>query len=199
MGQAIETGQHLLAKELHDVHSAEQLLSKALPRFSKKVSSEEVREKLKERLKDSEEILEATERALTEIAVKTGRKRSHAVEALIEDAKQVTGQMESEDVCDATLIAEMQKIQHYCLAAWGTIAAHARENNQQSLVDVMERALAHGKQFDRELTQLAETAINPRIFARREREDRAGGPPSKGIGEHPHRQGRRSKRAEPVD
>jgi len=160
----IESGHDLLAKELQDIHSAERLLSRELPRLSKHVSSDEVREKLDERLHQGEELLEAVEQELEELEVSVARKRNLAVEGLLEDAKQLMDEIQSEDVLDAALIAELQKVQHYCMAAWGTTAAYAREMEQESLAEAMERALEDGKRLDRELSELAEEGINPHIF-----------------------------------
>jgi ferritin-like metal-binding protein YciE len=185
----IAGGHDLLAKEMLDVYSAENSLSRALPRFLKQVSSEGIREKLQERLEDSKEIIEAIERELDEIGASIGRKKNLAIEGLLEDAKQLTEQIESEDVFDAAFIAEMQKIQHYCMAAWGTIAAYAREGEQQHLAEAMERVLENGKRLDEELTELAEHEINPHIFAEEEHED--GGHKHEGAAER----GRRTKTA----
>src|SRR4051812_24322239 len=149
----ITTGHDLLAKELQGIHSAERLLSRALPKFSKQVSSDELRKKLADRLKEGKDILQAVEHELEELDVSVGRKRNLAVEGLLEDTKQLTGDIDSPDVFDAALIAEIQKVQHYCMAAWGTTAAYAREIELGSLGEAMERALKNGKKFDEELSK----------------------------------------------
>jgi len=200
------SGNDLLAKELREVHSAEQLLSRALPKLAKKISADQVREKLEERLEEGTEIIEAVEHGLEELEVGGGRKRNHAVEGLLDDAKELVEQIESEDILDAALIAAIQKVQHYCIAAWGTIGAYARELEAEDLVQAMERAVENGTRFDQELTELAEQEINPRIFEMSEDEEGDEGEDEKEDGEGKgraeaesagQRQGGRGRRQDP--
>jgi ferritin-like metal-binding protein YciE len=168
---SVASGIDLLAKELRDIRSAEQMIARALPRFSKEVSSEELREKLDERLEEGQEILEAVEQELEELELPAGRRRNPVVEGLLQDTTELVREIEADEVFDAAMIAEVQKLQHYCLAAWGTTAAYAREIEEDALVEVMERAIEHGKRYDEELTQLAEEEVNPIIFEMKEDEE----------------------------
>ncbi len=63
------------------------------------------------------------------------------------------------------LIAGAQKIEHYCVAAWGTARALAQALGIQSVNESMSRALDEGKDLDRQLTELAEGEILPELLA----------------------------------
>jgi ferritin-like metal-binding protein YciE len=63
------------------------------------------------------------------------------------------------------LLGAVQKLEHYCIAAWGTSASLGRLLNQPSVVTLMERLVEEGKRDDEALTQLAESEINPAMIA----------------------------------
>ena len=63
---------------------------------------------------------------------------------------------------EAVTIAGLQKLEHYCIASWGTVKAMASETGEQELAQAMERAIKEGYQWDEEMTQLAEGRINPK-------------------------------------
>lgn len=171
----VTSGLDLLAKELRDIHSAEQMLSRGLPRLSRQVSDDRVRQKLEQRVEEGKEILEAVDQELEELEISVGRSKNVVMEGFLDDANQLIQDIEVEEVLDAAVVAEIQKIQHYCIAAWGTTAAYAREMEEEQLVDAMERALEDGKRFDEELNRLAEEEINPRVFEMEEGEEEEDG------------------------
>jgi hypothetical protein len=67
---------------------------------------------------------------------------------------------ENEILVEPLLLASIQKIEHYCIAAWGTAAAMGRLLGQESVVETMEQVLEEGKRFDEEMTRLAEQEVN---------------------------------------
>jgi ferritin-like metal-binding protein YciE len=74
-------------------------------------------------------------------------------------------EIDDEKLLDPVLLASLQKVEHYCIAAWGTAAAMGRLMNQQSVVKTMERVLDEGKRYDEEMTELAEQEVNPAMLA----------------------------------
>jgi ferritin-like metal-binding protein YciE len=79
--------------------------------------------------------------------------------------------LDDEKFRDPVLLASMQKIEHYCIAAWGTAAAMGRLLGQQKVVKTMEQVLTEGKQFDDQMTRLAEDEVNPRMLEGNEGEE----------------------------
>ncbi len=59
------------------------------------------------------------------------------------------------------LLASIQKIEHYCIAAWGTAKSLANAQGEKTVVELMEQALNEGKRYDEEMTELAEREVNP--------------------------------------
>jgi ferritin-like metal-binding protein YciE len=159
-------GTQLLVLELQEIHSAETQLSRVIPRLSKAVESDKLREFVDLRLEQGERLIEEIETALDELDESPGRKKNVAAEGLINDMREHIQEIEPGPALDAVLIAALQKTEHYCVAAWGTAKSLGQATDQKTVVRSMERALKEGKSLDEELTQLAESEINPAVLAK---------------------------------
>ena len=164
-------GSELLVLELQEIHSAENQLSRVLPRLAKAAESETLRQKLEERLAEGERVLQEVDSALEELDESPGRKKNVAAEGLINDAREHVQEIQPGPALDAVLIGAIQKTEHYCIAAWGTAKALGQALGHTSVVRAMERALKEGKAFDEELTQLAEKEVTPLLLSQSEEED----------------------------
>jgi ferritin-like metal-binding protein YciE len=168
----LNSAQDILATELKEIHSAERQLSRAMPRLIKKVSSDRLREMLEKRVEQGSTLIDQIEDVLAEMDTPKARQKNIAAEGLIEDANHHLEEIREDSLVDPVLLASVQKIEHYCIAAWGTAASMGRLLGQDKAVKAMERALKEGKRFDEELTKLAEADINP--AALNEAEDTGG-------------------------
>jgi ferritin-like metal-binding protein YciE len=166
-------GRELLVMELQQIHSAETQLSRTLPRLSRAVDTDKLRERLDERLNQGERILKEVDAALEELDASPGRRKNVAAEGLINDAREHIQEIEAGPALDAVLIAAIQKTEHYCIAAWGTARSLAQAVGQKDAVKAMERALKEGKQLDEQLTQLAEQEVTPALLAQSQQEEEA--------------------------
>src|SRR3954470_12707711 len=155
----------LLTTELKEIYSAERQLTRALPKLQKQIASERLREMLNKRRDQGTALIEQLDEIFEEMEVSKGRVKNVAAEGLIEDMNQHVEEIDDEKLLDPVLLASLQKVEHYCIAAWGTAAAMGRLMNQQSIVKTMERVLDEGKRFDDEMTKLAEQEVNPAMLA----------------------------------
>jgi ferritin-like metal-binding protein YciE len=179
---AIKSPQDLLTQEIKEIHSAERQLSRALPKLAKAVRSEKLREMLQRRREQGAILIEALDEALEEMQVSKGRVKNVAIEGLIEDANQHVDEINDEKMLDAALIGAVQKVEHYCIAAWGTTRSMGQMFGQQKVVEAMERALEEGKRYDLEMTQLAESEVNPAMLDSGEGEEEDTGSSKKSSG-----------------
>lgn len=154
----------LLVLELQATHNAENQLSKVLPRLSKAVQSDSLRQMMDQRLEEGERIIKDIEAVFDEMEDSPGRKKNLAAEGLINDAREHAQEIEPGPALDAVLISAIQKTEHYCIAAWGTARALAQAVGQKTATRAMERALKEGGPFDEQLTELAETETTPALL-----------------------------------
>lgn len=160
-----KTGSELIVLELQEIHSAENQLSRVLPRLAKAVESDTLREMIEERLAEGEQLIQDVEAALEELEATPGRKKNVAAEGLINDAREHVQEIEAGPALDTVLIGAIQKTEHYCIAAWGTVKALAEATGLTDAASAMERALKEGKAYDERLTQLAESEVTPALLA----------------------------------
>jgi ferritin-like metal-binding protein YciE len=164
----------LLETELREIYSAETQLTRALPRLSKAVESDRLREMLDLRRQQAEALIQDLDRVFEEMESSPGRKRNVAAEGLLNDAQEHVQEIAKGPALDAILVGAVQKLEHYCIAAWGTSRAFAEALEIESAAQVMQRVLDEGRQLDEDLTQLAEEEINPAMLAMGEEEDDEG-------------------------
>ena len=155
----------LLVRELQEIHHAESQLARGVPRFVKAAEAEMLKAYLHRRLETGSQLSEDLDSAFEALDRDPGRKKNGAVEGLLNDLRTHIQEMVAGPARDAVLIAGAQKIEHYCVAAWGTARALAHALGIQSVTESMSRALDEGKDLDRQLTELAEGEILPRLLA----------------------------------
>jgi ferritin-like metal-binding protein YciE len=173
IAMAIQSPQELLIHKLQAIQDAENQASQAIERLMSEVEDEELREMLERRVQQGEEVLKIVELGLEGLDGKGKAERNEAARGLITETEKLLKQVEAPEMKEAVIIAGMQSLEHYCIAAWGTVKAIALELGQEELVDGMQKALDEGYAWDREMTELAEEGINP-IAMEEGDEDEAG-------------------------
>jgi ferritin-like metal-binding protein YciE len=157
----IQSAEDLLVHELHDIEDAEKQASQALERMIEEVENEQLRTMLERRMQEGERVLEAVQSGLQKLNGKSRGTRNEAARGLIQGAEKLLKEVKTPEMKQAVMIAGTQKLEHYCIAAWGTVKAIAREVGEEELVDAMQEALDEGYSWDSEMTELAEGGINP--------------------------------------
>lgn len=87
------------------------------------------------------------------------RHADKVMQALISEAQRMALLLSSNVLRDAGLIASVQKLGHYQIAAYGTAAALAGQLDLRDDRQILDQSLAEERRVDRELTRLA-TEIN---------------------------------------
>ena len=180
---SLRSPEDLLTTELKEIYSAERQLARVIPRLAKKVSSDHFREMLEQRQQQSAELMDEIDDALEHMDAAKGRPKNIAAEGLIDDATQHLDDVKDERLIDPLLLASVQKIEHYCIAAWSTAAAIGRLLDEKDIVKTMEKVLGEGKRFDDELTKLAEEEVNPQMMEEESEEEEEGSDEDEGSDE----------------
>ena len=91
-----------------------------------------------------------------------GRKgvKCAGMEGLLKEGDELLKDKLTDDVRDAGMIAAAQKVEHYEIAAYGTLCAYARQLGKDDALSLLEETLEEEKETDRKLTELAESSVN---------------------------------------
>jgi ferritin-like metal-binding protein YciE len=88
---------------------------------------------------------------------------------LVEEGADVMGEDFEGSVMDAALIGAAQRVEHYEIAAYGTVCAFAEELGETEHASLLTETLEEEKETDEKLSQLAEQ-INPQANEEAEEE-----------------------------
>lgn len=89
-------------------------------------------------------------------------KRSEAMEGMLRHNQKLLSEDAEENVRDAGLIADVQKMKHYEMAVYGTAREYANNMNRKDVADKLNQSLEEESQADRRLSEVAVNNINPK-------------------------------------
>jgi ferritin-like metal-binding protein YciE len=146
----------LYLDELKDVYSAEKQLTKALPKMAKAAGSEELRNGFTEHLEQTRGHVERLEQIFEAMGERGGGKKCVGMEGLVAEGSEVMeGDFEG-DVMDAALISAAQRVEHYEIAAYGTLCAFADLLGESQHASLLRETLEEEKQTDEKLSELSD-------------------------------------------
>jgi ferritin-like metal-binding protein YciE len=69
-------------------------------------------------------------------------------------------------VIDAGLLGAAQRVEHYKIGCYGTARALARQVGEHQIAEMLQQTLDEEVEADKQLTQIAESYVNPRAMGR---------------------------------
>jgi ferritin-like metal-binding protein YciE len=157
---AAQTLEDMLVETLRDTFDAEKQLIKALPKMAKAANSDELRAAFEEHLEVTKGQVARLEKVFEELGVAARGKHCVAMEGLIEEGKELIEEDHDPEVRDAGLIAAAQKVEHYEIAAYGTLRTWAEMLGHSKAAELLQESLAEEAETDEKLSQLAMTSVN---------------------------------------
>lgn len=149
----------LFEDALKDIYWAEKALLKALPKLAKKATSPELVEAIETHLGETQEQVTKVEQVFEIIGKKAQAKKCEAMAGLIEEAEELMSDNKG-ITRDAAIISAAQKVEHYEIASYGTLASFATILGHDEAAEILNSILEQEKNADQTLTQVAESAIN---------------------------------------
>ncbi|HLY98057.1 MAG TPA: ferritin-like domain-containing protein [Candidatus Angelobacter sp.] len=156
----LESLQELFVEELQDLFSAEKMILKALPQMVETATSPELKKGFEQHLAQTRNQVQRLNQIFDAIPeVDRDGKKCKGMEGIIKDAKELIDSDTEPEVMDAGLIAGAQRVEHYEIAGYGTVANYAQLLGHNEWVQLLRQTLDEEKETDAKLTQLA-TSIN---------------------------------------
>ncbi len=150
----------LFEEQLQDIYWAEKALTKALPKMIKNATSEELVTALEEHLAVTMEQVARVEEVFAVLGKPAKAKKCEAMDGLIKEGEEIMKGTVKGVVRDAGIIAAGQKVEHYEIASYGTLASFARTLGETEAADLLDQTLEEEKEADQTLTTVAESSIN---------------------------------------
>jgi ferritin-like metal-binding protein YciE len=150
----------LYLEELRDAYDAEKQIVKALPKIAKAASSPDLRNALEEHLEQTKGHVQRLEQIFKELGEQPKAKKCDGLRGILEEGEKVVMQDGDRAVRDAGIIAGAQRVEHYEMAAYGSLKTWAWQLGDRRGAQLLEETLGEEKMADKKLTQIATGTVN---------------------------------------
>ena len=163
-----ETQQHwdsrlvsLFLDELRAIYGAEKQQLIVLPLLKRAASSLKLRNVIASHLDDTAEHIRRIEAIFAQFGQPADARAPETIFGITREAEQVIASTPVGSATrDAGIIVAAQKIDHYEISSYGSLATHARTLEQEETEELLELSLYEEKESDELFTAVAENYIN---------------------------------------
>ncbi len=152
--------QELYVSELKDLYDAENRIIKALPKMAEAASRPDLRAAFEEHLQQTRHHAERLEQILRGLDESPKGQKCKGMQGIIDEGEDMMEKDAPDSVADAALIAAAQRVEHYEIAAYGTVRSYARQLGYADQAELLNQTLQEEGETDKKLTSLAESSIN---------------------------------------
>ncbi|WHF51767.1 ferritin-like domain-containing protein [Chryseobacterium gotjawalense] len=145
---------------LKDIYWAENALVKTIPKMLEQATDQKLKTAFKDHLAQTKMQVERLEKVFESMGVKPEGKKCLAMEGIIKEGEEIMEETAPGPVRDAGIIASAQKVEHYEIATYGTLAAFAKTLNERAALDLLLKTLGEEKKSDSLLSSIADTNLN---------------------------------------
>jgi ferritin-like metal-binding protein YciE len=156
----MESLKDLYLEQLRDLYDAENQLVEALPKMAEAASGPELKMGFNDHLRQTREHVTRLERIFSALGEKPKGHTCQAMKGLVKEGEEMIKAKGDPEVIDAGLIAAAQRVEHYEIAAYGTVRTYAESLGGDEAMRLLEMTLKEEKETDQKLTQLAKSHVN---------------------------------------
>jgi len=156
----IKTMDDLFLHTLQDIYYAENKIVNSLPDMIEGATNAQLKQGLKSHLGETEGHVKRLEQVFQMLGKKAKSVNCPAIDGIIEEAGDLTGDVDDKNVLDAAIIAAGQAVEHYEITRYGSLIAWANRLGRSDVAKVLEQTLNEEKAADRKLTSVAESQVN---------------------------------------
>lgn len=149
----------LFIHSLSDIYSAEKQMTKSLPKLARAATHSDLSAAFMTHLEETRGQIERIDQVVESSGIRLKRVKCVAMEGLVEEGQELIDEIERGPVLDAGLIGAAQKVEHYEIAAYGSIIALAKQLGETHAVTLLLQTLKEEKATDEKLSLLAEEEI----------------------------------------
>lgn len=157
----IQTFDDLFTHQLKDIYYAEQKITKALPDMIEKATNPQLKEGFETHLTETKGQIERLEQVFKLRGQSPEGTDCPAIDGIIEEADDISGDVGDKNVLDAALIAAAQAVEHYEITRYGTLVAWAQQLGDNESANLLKQTLGEEEATDKKLTEMAQQRVNP--------------------------------------
>lgn len=154
--------EELYREKLQDLYDAEHQILVALPMMIEAASSQELKRAFDTHLRQTQGQIARLDQVFRHAGMEPQGKPCTGMKGLLAEGQETMAMRADPQVKDAALIATAQHVEHHEIVAYGTLRTWARQLGHHEAAQLLQQTLNEEEQTDRQLTQIAEQAVNQR-------------------------------------
>ena len=167
----MESIRDLILDQMKDVYDAEKRLVRALPKMAKAASNPKLKKAFENHLEETRGHVERLEQGFELLGEKAKGKTCLAMKGLVAEGEETIQEGDPGPMLDSAIICAAQKVEHYEIAAYGTLRAWAKTPGFDDLAELLTATLGEEEAADEKLTDIA-TAVLAEIPSAEGEEER---------------------------
>ncbi|GAN98513.1 ferritin-like domain-containing protein [Komagataeibacter oboediens] len=156
----IKTLDDLFVHTLQDIYYAENQIVKNLPTMAEKATDPELKAAFQHHLTETEGHVRRLEQVFQMHDQPVKGVTCQAMDGILSEAKEMIGDCDDPEVCDAAMLSAAQAVEHYEITRYGSLIAYARQLGRPDCATVLQQTLEEEKSADQKLTRIAGAGVN---------------------------------------
>jgi ferritin-like metal-binding protein YciE len=156
----IQSMDALFVHTLRDIYYTEHQILKALPIMLRKTTDTTLKQEFEDHLRETHTHVQRLNQVFDLYGVAPQGASCPAIDGIITETNDITGEVEDARVLDAALIAAAQAVEHYEIARYGTLVAWAKQFGRNDCATLLQENLKEEIAADKNLTAIAENGVN---------------------------------------
>jgi ferritin-like metal-binding protein YciE len=161
----METLKDLFEHQLKDLFNAENQLIDALPKVANKASNSKLKKAFEAHLEETKQQKIRLQEICDELEISPKGETCKAMKGLISETESFIEEASNDEIMDAGLIAEAQRIEHYEIAGYGTAVRYAKELGYNDIAAKLQETLDEEYGANNKLNELAENKLNKKAVS----------------------------------
>lgn len=164
----LENLEQLYLDELKDAYDFEHQILEALPKMEGAATTKELKDAFRDHRRQTENQVKRLEQVFNLVDRPAERKSCAGMKGVIKEGEEYVKAKGDNTAIDAGLISAAQRVEHYEIAAYGTLRTYANALGHTEEAALLQQTLEEEAQADEKLTRLAESGINVQAAAEAE-------------------------------
>ena len=162
LSKPIKTLDDLFVHTLQDIYYAENQIAKNLPTMIEKATDPQLKQGFETHRQETQNQIKRLEQVFQMHGQSPKAVDCPAIDGIIKEANETSGDISDKEVLDAALIASAQAVEHYEITKYGSLIAWAKQLGREDCAAVLQQNLDEEGATDKKLTAIAEAKVNRR-------------------------------------
>lgn len=166
MNMELDSLDTLFKEQLQECYNIKNQVVGALPEMISAVSSPQLKSAFQQHLEDSQRQKGRIEQIFHEFGQEPKEEKSEGMAGIIEEGQILAHARGKPEVKDAALIGVAQAVEHFEMAAYGTLRSFATHLGHPAAADMLQQSLNEERRSDKQLSEIAESGVNQEACVR---------------------------------